>query len=413
MTKMSILCSGQGSQYVGMGRDLCAERVVAATFDEASDALSLDMKQLCFESPSAELAKTMNTQPAVMTYSMALFRLFSERHEITPDVVAGHSLGELTALSIAGALPFRDALRLARSRGEFMQQVVPEGRGMMLAVRTRDVERVERLCEKIRQEQHLTLSISNYNSNSQTVISGEREAVLAAVEVFEAEDISAIPLNVSVPFHCELLEPVADLLKSELEAITIGELNIPVLSNVTGKLYSNSADVIELLTRQVSAPVRWVDIQKYLRLNGFTWAVEVGPGSTLTKFMRATHADIHTFAYDTDEGRSDVERMAARMTFPFVPRALGMAVSTRNTNFDESAYQAGVIEPCKQMHKIAKQIEKEDRSPRTEELHLVLALLLKVFKTKGVPGTEQQSRVDELIRDTGTAATFVATDSMV
>ncbi|MBB6039543.1 ACP S-malonyltransferase [Phytomonospora endophytica] len=411
LIKKALLCSGQGAQYVGMGRDLCAsEKVADDTFQEASDALGLDMRQLCFASTNAELARTENTQPAILTHSMAQFRVLMEREDLDVDLVAGHSLGEITALTIAGAIAFPDAVRLARRRGQYMQQAVPEGRGLMLAIRTRDHAEIAALCATVAEETHEVVSVSNLNSNTQIVVAGHRAAVLRVHEIAEERGLRAVILNVSVPFHCALMEPVAAALREDLAGIAIAEPRIPVLSNVTGRPYGSAAEVPDLLARQVVEPVRWVDDLTYLRMNGFNYAVELGPGDTLAKFSRHTYSEIRTFPYDREQGRTDLHRMIERTTFPFVSRALGVAAATRNTNFDAEAYDTGVVKPYHRLRRMNTALGREERAATTEEMREAMDLLLTILRTKGVRPEERRVRVEELLRDTRTADVFAALD---
>lgn len=411
LIKKALLCSGQGAQYVGMGRDICAtEKIADDTFQEASDALGIDMRKLCFDSSNAELARTENTQPAILTHSMALYRVLMEREDLDADLVAGHSLGEITALTIAGAFAFPDAVRIARRRGQLMQQAVPEGRGLMLAVRTRDHAEIAGLCASVAEETHEVVSVSNINSNTQIVVAGHRSAVLRLHEIAEERGLRAVVLNVSVPFHCALMEPVAVALREELESVAIAEPRLPVLSNVTGRPYASAAEVVDLLTRQVAEPVRWVDDLTYLRMNGFAYAVELGPGDTLATFSRHTYAEIRTFPYDREQGRADLHRMIARTTFPFVSRALGVAAATRNTNFDNLAYETGVVKPYHRLRRMNTALDREERAATAEEMREAMDLLLTILRTKGVHLEERRLRVEELLRDTRTADVFPALD---
>lgn len=411
MIKKALLCSGQGAQYVGMGRDLCVtDGVVDETFQEAGDALGIDMRRLCHESTNAELARTENTQPAILTYSVALYRLMREREGLDPDLVAGHSLGEITALTIAGVLDFGDAVRIARRRGRLMQQAVPEGRGLMLALQTRDHDEVASLCASVAAETHEVIGVSNVNSRTQIVVAGQRAAVLRLHEIMESRDVRAVILNVSVPFHCALMEPVVGPLREELASVRLSEPRVPVLSNVTGRPYGSAAEVADLLTRQVVETVQWVDDMTYLRMNGFAYAVELGPGDTLKKFMRHTYSDIRTFAYDREPDRADLRRMIDRTTFPFVSRALGVAAATRNANFDAEAYETGVVRPYHELRRMNTAIDRESRAADTDEMRRALDLLLTILRAKGVPAEEQRTRIGELLRDTRTTDAFSAHD---
>ena len=229
---IAFLFPGQGSQYVGMGADFCAEFAVAKrTFEEASDALGVDVAELCFESEAATLALTANAQPAILTASVAALRVVLEETETRPDLVAGHSLGEFTALVASGCLGFGDAVRTVRKRGEFMQEAVPPGVGKMAAVLGLTSEEVSGLCAEVAGEGNV-VSPANFNSPTQTVISGEARAVSAVAELAKEKGARrVVELEVSAPFHCSLMEPAAARLRDVLGEMDFRPLKYPVVTN--------------------------------------------------------------------------------------------------------------------------------------------------------------------------------------
>jgi [acyl-carrier-protein] S-malonyltransferase len=277
---LALVFPGQGSQEVGMAGDFCARYPIAKrTFEEADAALGWALSRRIAEGPEEELRRTEVQQPAVLTASVAMYRVLAAELSDTPVCLAGHSLGEYTALVAAGALELADAVRLVQQRGALMQEAVPEGRGDMAAVLGIPSDAVERACA----EAGGAVTPANYNAPEQTVIAGERDAVRAAGELAKkAGARRVLPLQVSAPFHCPLMRPAMEKLAPVLAETPFHDLRVPVVSNVTAEPYHRAADVRELLRQQVCAPVQWVKGVRRLRALGAKLVVEVGPGKVLS-----------------------------------------------------------------------------------------------------------------------------------
>ncbi|MCY9517594.1 ACP S-malonyltransferase [Paenibacillus apiarius] len=406
MMRKAFYFPGQGSQYVGMGKTLCENSKIASdVFAEASDALSLDLKKLCFEGDQANLTLTHNAQPAILTTSVAMFRVLMDRHMIKPDLMAGHSLGEITALTCAGAIDFADAVRIVRKRGELMQEAIAPEAGCMVSVLMRDVEKLEHICHSVTQSNEV-VSISNYNSRTQTVISGHRTSVDQVVNVLNEEGIKSVYLNVSAPFHCSIMQPVATLFEEELNKYRFNNFTIPVLSNVTAKPYLGSEDIIPNLTAQIYTPVRWVDCMLYAKKYMIKYGVEVGPGHVLKKLMNNIFGDTPVFAYDHIDDIEKLEKYIQDTAIPFLSRCLGIFAATRNKHWDSEQYQRGVIEPYNKLSALQSEIEKEGRAATEEEMQQAITMLLMMFKTKQTSREEQIERLKELFRDSNTETMF-------
>jgi [acyl-carrier-protein] S-malonyltransferase len=299
--RLAFCFPGQGSQAVGMGRAFHeASPVARAVFEEASDALGFDVAKLCFEGPESELQLTANTQPAVLTVSVAGARLLAERG-FAPALVSGHSLGEYAALVAADALSFGDAVRVVRRRGEFMQEAVPVGTGAMAAILGVELPVVEELCREVAQGE--VIDVANVNSPEQIVVAGHRAAVERAVALAPARGGKrSVLLPVSAPFHCRLMAPAADRLAGVLAGVRAEDPRQPVVRNVDAELTTRADDVRPFLVRQVTAPVRWTDCVTRMAREGCRTFLEVGPGRVLTGLLKRIDGTLTGIAVEDGAG---------------------------------------------------------------------------------------------------------------
>ncbi|WP_261664593.1 ACP S-malonyltransferase [Deinococcus sp. Marseille-Q6407] len=278
--KIAALFPGQGSHAVGMGADLAAAFPEAGAVYAEAEATLPGLRALIEQGPLEDLTLTANQQPALVAASVAAYRAWQARTCLTPAFAAGHSLGEYSALVAAGALTLPDALRLTRQRGELMQQAVPAGQGAMSAVMG-DPQKVREVCESLQGVQP-----ANYNAPAQTVISGQGEAVMQASADLKALGLKVIPLKVSAPFHCPLMEPARTALTPALEATHYGEFAFPVYANVTAAANQSAGALPDLLAQQITAPVRWVETVQALADAGAEVFIEFGPGRVLSGLVK-------------------------------------------------------------------------------------------------------------------------------
>ncbi|MFN3599177.1 MAG: ACP S-malonyltransferase [Aquificaceae bacterium] len=308
MGKIAYVFPGQGSQYVGMGYDFYREFSEAADiFHSAETALRYNLCDIIFKGPQEELNKTINTQPAILTTSLAIYKVLKNHGFPEPHFVAGHSLGEYTALVVAGGVEFFEAVRLAHLRGKYMQEAVPEGKGAMAAVLKLPPEKVEEACKKA--QEIGVVEPANYNSPEQTVISGEKDAVEKASQIAKEMGGKVIPLKVSVPSHCSLMKPAADAFRLKLAQTPIKNLNIPLVQNYTAKAHLMAPEVRENLYRQMFSSVKWYQSMLQMVEEGVDTFIEIGPKNVLSKLIQQTAPHVRVFNVEKLEDLEKVSKI--------------------------------------------------------------------------------------------------------
>lgn len=308
---LALLFPGQGSQAAGMGKALAMRFPAAAqVFAEVDDALGFKLSTLCFEGPDEELKLTANAQPAIVTTSIAALRILAQETHVQPTCVAGHSLGEYSALVAAGALSLTDAVRVVRERGRLMQDAVPVGVGSMAALFGLSAEEVAEVCAEAAQGQVVTPA--NLNGGGQVVVAGHTEAVRRAITIAKNHGAKrAVELAVSAPFHCPLMTPVAEGLAEVLAAISVTPLHVGVIANVTAEVNTDHTQVKDLLIRQVTAPVRWEESMAKLGALGCQAAFEVGPGKVLAGLLKRIVPEIVCLSFGDPTGIDEAKGVVA------------------------------------------------------------------------------------------------------
>jgi [acyl-carrier-protein] S-malonyltransferase len=301
--KFAFVFPGQGSQSVGMMNGYIDLPVIQETFQEASDILKQDFWSMVNNGPADDLNLTINTQPLMLTAGIAVYRAWRNLGGEKPALMAGHSLGEYTALVASEALSFADALALVRFRAQAMQQAVPEGVGGMAAILGMDDEIIETICRDItNQNSEESLEPANFNSPGQIVIAGHKNAILKGIEMAKSKGAKrAIMLPMSIPSHCSLMKPAADSMRQQLAHVTLQSPRIPILHNADVKTHADVADIKEILIRQLTSPVRWVDTIKALAANGITHVVECGPGKVLAGLNKRIDPNLQQLSLADDE----------------------------------------------------------------------------------------------------------------
>jgi len=415
MQNIALLFPGQGSQYKGMGKRFYDKYpTVRKVFEEASDALGFDLKKLCLDSSIDELTQTENAQPAILSVSVAMFKVFMNETGSKPEFLAGHSLGELSALTCAGGINFTDAVKLVRKRGLFMKEAASIGVGAMAAISGVSSETINEECIKFSKENNIVV-ISNYNSPDQTVISGHYEAVQQVSKKLKDIGGRVIPLKVSAPFHSPLMISAYEKFITELQTYKYYELKYPVVSNITAQPYVGTSDIIYNLSEHLVNPVRWKESMEYLHRQGVNIVVELGPQTVLRNLMKKNIASITAYSFDDEEDYKNIKLFTSenktkntekKIIPSIISRCLAVAVSTPNKNWNNDEYQKGVIEPYKKIQKMQEELENQNIQPSVEQMRSALEMLKFVFITKNTPIEEQNYRFNLIFEETGTKNIF-------
>lgn len=402
MKKTALLFPGQASQYVGMGKMLYEQYdFVKKLFSEANEAIGYDITSMCFNGSLEELTNTENTQPALLLCSVAAYEAFCHEFSATPDFVAGHSIGEISALTCVGAIRFGDAMQIVRKRGLLMKEALGNGKGIMSVITGLDLDRIEKTCAEYSQTADKVV-ISNYNSTDQYVISGLENGVKEVGARLEKLGAKVYSLNVSAPFHSPYMQSAADKFGEVLKEYTFLPFRTPVISNIDALPYSDPSLIVDKLVEQLVAPVQWVNSIRYLESQGVAMAIELGPKTVLKSLVRSITPAIKVYS---SENKADIDALRAKL-LAFINKCLAISVCTKNNNWNDDEYQKGVTEPYKRVQQMLIQLEADHSLPTINQAKESLKMLVSVFKTKKVSEKEQNQRFEELFSLTETSSFF-------
>lgn len=427
MKKTAIVFPGQGSQYPGMGLEQYNRYPFVRDFyEQADDLTGVNIENLCFHSDTETLTQTENAQLAIFITSYAAFCIFKEEG-LEPSYMAGHSLGEITALTCAGVLDFPDAVRIVQSRGSIMQEAGSHVDGAMAAIKGICLEELNQICSAYSDQ----ACISNYNSTDQLVISGERNAILKITEWVKNRNGKYSMLKVSAPFHSPFMKKAAEKFSEELKKYRFYSPKCPVISNLTGKPYENQDDFVGILSKHLTNPVRWLDIMEYFLKQEIEYALELGPKKIISNLINRYTDQIKAYSYDEVSSRGEIKKIIEVLTgrktkkeelqnklkamfsnyigkirelkqgngensTTAVTLCLANAVCTPNNNISEADYQKEVIVPYSKIRKLQARIEREGRNPAGEEIEEAFWMLYSVFQVKWVSYEEQELRVRKI-----------------
>ena len=412
MEKIAFLFTGQGAQYVGMGKTFYDEYEVARqTFEEANDVLGFDLTKICFEGSLGELSKPENIQPALLTVSVAAYRVYMKEIGIAPHFYAGHSLGEYAALTCSGAIRFSDAVKIVRERGLLTKQIIESDIGAMTIIDGIDSKLVEGECKKISTEQQF-VSINCYNSPLQVAVAGHKEAVELLEEKVLEMDGNVTPLFRNAPFHSPLMQDTAEKLKGYLDQITFFPFRNAVISNPTALPFGDYGTIADKLAVQMIKPVKWQETMQFLKKYGVTLAIEMGPKNVLCNLVKGNTPEIDAFCFGQREDRNilfdrlNQNEMLKKHVPTVITKCLAVAVSTPNKNWDNEEYRKNVVEPYANIQKMQEELDEQGALPTKEQMIEALEMLRTVLQTKKVPVQEQIEWFHHIFEETATYYEF-------
>lgn len=395
MNSLAFLFPGQGSQFAGMGKSFWNDFVLAKRlFEEASDAISMDVKKLCFDEDMNELTKTMNAQPAILTVSVIAFQVYMQEIGVKPHFLAGHSLGEYSALVCAGALSFQDAVKLVRQRGVLMQNADPQQLGTMAAVTQIHLHTLQDLCSEISTED-FPAGVACMNSDQQHVITGHRQAVERVIKIAEERGAKHTYLNVSAPFHSPMMQSASEQFQAALHQYTFQDAAWPIISNVTALPYRNGNSVSEHLHQHMTMPVRWAETMHHLLLHGVTEVIEMGPKNVLASLLKKITNHIAAYSLGQTSDIHDLSNSAERhkkvvhLRKKQLHKMMIQSTITRNFNKDELAYSNLATPLFAQLQLLKERMERNENELSEEELEHSIHLCQSIFEAKQIPASEQ------------------------
>lgn len=405
MKKFAVILPGQSSQYIGMGKALYENYEIARKiYDEASRCLGYDVYEFIKSGDMPELMKAPKLQPAILVTSYCFYMVCNEVFGMEPEYLAGHSLGEITALACAGSLQFQDAVRIAEMRGKFMQEVSDElGEGAMAAISEMGLEEIKELCEAY-QKKNTPIYLANLNSYDQYVVSGLKKDIIPFIENVKEKGGKAITLRVNLPFHSPYMKSAAEKFAQGLKEFQFNTSSRKIISNVTGKPYSEDTDIAAMLVEQIISPVLWIDSMKYLADNDVELILEMGPGRILSKMTEKISDQYLVNAIDNPKDENAcLDTLRSHKLFNknyMIERFMGVAVSTKNNNFDEESYQNGVVKPYNKIRSISDELEARGKKATDEDVEVCKKLLLEILQCKQVKDEEINVRLKELQKET-------------
>lgn len=399
MKKIGIVFSGQGSQYIGMGKSMYNKySEVKDVYEEASDILKLDVKKLCFEDELHQLARTDFTQIAIYTTSMAMYQVYKKEFGLRPACLAGHSLGEYTALTVSNVISFQDGLKIVQARGRYMQEMIEKNGGCMKCIIGTGKGLVQNICQKYSTEEGL-LVVSNYNSPKQNVISGDSACVEAAGAELTKLGARVVEMEVKAPFHSPYMIEASKKLKDFLSQYQLGDFSIPVISNINARVYQSSNELYEMLPRQMVKPVKWSDTMKYMEETGVDTILEIGPKAVLKNLVKRNCNGLDAYSFDSEEDVQSLrEKLSRRKTDwkQFVETCIAEAICCKNHNLNNEELEHGFVSPYRAIKEQYYQIKDSGESVSLELAKQSYEMLKSVLETKKVPEAECESILDQL-----------------
>ena len=379
---ISFLFSGQGSQYKGMGKNLITNYQSSRNvFEEASDVLHINVLEQCMNGSNEWLTDTENTQTILLTYEVAAFQAVMEYYDLEPRFLAGHSIGEISAITCAGGMEFPKALELVRERGRLMKKYGSQ-KGEMVALLGVSTEYLDFVCKKVSSKENEIVSISNYNSSKQTVIAGSTNGIQRVCEEVKKMHIPAIKLKVNTPFHCGLMKEAAEDFEAFIGDTQMEELRYPVVSNITGLPYTNQTNLAKYLADHIMNPVQWRKSVSYMYDHGAELFLQLGPKDSLQKMAREDFPNVQAFTIDKEDGLKGFEMLLKKERYDAMKSCLGFVVSEKNEVYQKEDYETKVIKPYASLKTTINDFIEQDKLPNKDDMKKVFLDTCEILKQK-------------------------------